>query len=801
MASHLLDSIRKRLGIEEGDEEPDTFDDMHYMVGNTTGLNIGQIPGPIDQRIGRMAQIGGETLEITLSNPATFQLDRPEMMNVIDRLDFEKITLHGDPNLGFTSAYATRTRGGAGFNIVHRYFNSYLEHMASFAWQARQQDRFDVDYVNMHASTDSIPSRDEIQATDKSLDPLGVRISDVKNDEIDDVKNVENIYEDKDYLELLFEFLILGDVNESAIPQLYSGFFVNHSGKFEDDWRQVRLEEVNDKFEELDEDGEEVSDDQWKVVVNTGNLQSDIIEKIIEEDIVPQNVAGPDEIRGLFNRRNGIQTGVAGIVREAENTNGVDSEELKEELRATITDLWRSSDKYEQKQSALVNVPNHINELDITQPAAEKIEEKARKTFAGREEMYQEDEYEQADGNPQLDLIQDLFDSRALNREVDKESKVFFHMMPAWMQAQPEGSAPRFIWDYIVGTNENKTDDIDLTDFEEYTQFIDDERQNELDVIAAVGCCYIWGHFTQRKNSFDSDTFIPTREKTQEGFELPNLEKEYYTWINWLAKFDLKVNIEAMYGSPGGLLRVWRPKDIAVLCHSIDITAQKEIEDYNGETDHLVKFTIDMEHTASFGVDPWAEMEKLRDNEKKIAKAAAKNKVSLDIDEDKPLAKVVKTYHLTKPGWEQQSGHRHGPFSRGDETLYQWLYRMVEAGFARNPDDKAIVMFEVGGEYREEMFVTRVALDMIQRGIKPKDLNPEDIPLEGEYESTDQALMARFFGLDKPQFNSEMTKIEDHAFDPLDNLLEAESFDHTYSGSGYIQGGGRPGEWMSEENQ
>jgi len=126
---------------------------------------------------------------------------------------------------------------------------------------------------------------------------------------------------------------------------------------------------------------------------------------------------------------------------------------------------------------------------------------------------------------------------------------------------------------------------------------------------------------------------------------------------------------------------------------------------------------------------------------------------------------------------------------------------LIDAGFCRNPDpdDPGIVMFEIGGEYREEMYVIRVALDMIERGIKPDELNPDEVPVDGEYESERQALMARFFGMDQSQFQAEFAKIEEHAFDPLENLLDAEGFDYTWSSSGAIQNDNRPQEWKQEE--
>jgi hypothetical protein len=125
---------------------------------------------------------------------------------------------------------------------------------------------------------------------------------------------------------------------------------------------------------------------------------------------------------------------------------------------------------------------------------------------------------------------------------------------------------------------------------------------------------------------------------------------------------------------------------------------------------------------------------------------------------------------------------------------------MVEQGFCRDPEDPGVVMFEIGGEYSEEMYVIRVALDMIQRGIRPDELDPTEVPLDGEFETPEQALMARFFGIDQGQFASEMTKIEEHAFDPLEGLLETKGFDFTFSGDYAIsQKGARPNEWKQEE--
>ena len=138
---------------------------------------------------------------------------------------------------------------------------------------------------------------------------------------------------------------------------------------------------------------------------------------------------------------------------------------------------------------------------------------------------------------------------------------------------------------------------------------------------------------------------------------------------------------------------------------------------------------------------------------------------------------------------------------RGDTVLYRYLYMMVEAGYCRNEGEgsEGIVMFEIGGEYAETLYTTRVAMDLIELGVEPDELDPVNIPDDGEYENRRQALIAKFFGLDESSTSMEWTKIEEHAFDPLQGLLEAEEFDHTYSGRAATDNGTRPAQWQNEQ--
>ncbi len=794
----LLDSLKQKFSKDQ--EEEKGFSDMNYLIGNTSGMDIGQdVPSPLDQRIGRMAQIGGEIMEVQITNPATFQIDRPELFNVINQLDLD-ITLHGDPNIGFAGAYATRSQGAAGYNIVHRYFHRYIDQLAAFKYEVQQRDDldFEVGYVNMHASNETIPPMEERLASDISVDPFGEQTIDIA-----DRGKQFNIFRNEEFMENMFDYWFLEVIEQPW--QYYRQVFSDKSEDFRREWRDAREEIADSHYT-----GDLVQDVEDKVgLIQTAQqvdqgVETTFLDYCGEAEFSPftidqQTVRGGSRTitistladlqdigrRGLFSQIRMLSRDLHRI-----RSGNVESEEITQnagKIEAALNDvidrLWGMNGhdtdlSVEAKESALTRNYD-IERSQIFEQAEDKAEDAAREAFAHE------------DWDVRREILENLASGRPRD-EFLKESAIFLRIMPAWMQTadasygekHPGWDAPKFIWEAIV--------DDTFDGYEEYQEYLNESRENVLNVLAAVGCCYIWGHFTQNPNKFTQDAF-----KTN-GFEPPELkdgDEGIYTWVEWMNKFELKINLEAMFGDPGQLRRVWRPKDIAVACRAINKTAEKQSEDWAEEyKGAIAKFTIDMEHTSSYGVDPFREIETLIEQEKEMAKEG-----KTGANPEKPLADIIKTYHLTKPGWEQQSGHRHGPFARGDATLYKWLYRLVENGFARNPEEKGIVMFEVGGEYREEMYVIRVAMDMIQRGITPDDLDPDRVPLEGNYENVEQELLGRFFGMDRPNFNREWAKIEEHAFDPLKGLLETTEFDHTWSSRAAIERDNRPAEWKEEE--
>lgn len=419
----------------------------------------------------------------------------------------------------------------------------------------------------------------------------------------------------------------------------------------------------------------------------------------------------------------------------------------------------------------------------------------ASKVFAGDEDFFNERKNKSQD---QLhgDLLKRVLESQNFERLLRMESVIFYEILPAWManadtEREIEGDkvhkayeAPEFIWEVIVEQNWD-------FDFEEdYFEMLENNKDFQRDVAAASAAVYVWGHFTQRNSDFQMD-----------GNSHIEADYDSCTWVEWMNRYGIGVNMETMQGSPQQEFKLWKPKHIVAMCHAINLTARKQLESVNDELyGSPVKFTIDMEHTSSFGVDPWREMEELIEQEEKLAELKEEKDWNIRVDGDKPLSEMVRMYHLTKPGQEtsQGTGHLHGPFRFGDKQLYTWLHDMVQNGFTQT-DERASVMYEIGGDQTGTVQKAKLSMNMIELGISPDDLDPSRIDPGENYDSKEEALIARFFEMDRPSYNREWAKIEQHAFDPLEGLLEASQFDYTWTSTASLKHDNNPRDYGPEE--
>ena len=852
--NYLMKKLKEKFESEDNEINPQ---ELNYKVGNTSGLDIGQVPAELARRIGELAQRGGGEMEIQVENPSTYHIDRADLYSTIQDLGLD-VSFHADPNVGFTSAY--KTGQGRGFDVTHSYFTNYLQEFASF--KKEKEERTDLDFrigrINPHISTDEEPPLQERMAQDVGLDPFGFPISEY-NDEFRKMRDQsgKNMFRNRDFLENFYKAFILSEVDDEY--QIY-GLFQRFSPKFRKAWRLAQADAANEFWNNL----EDISATEGKdELLEKGAMMQSVsmqdqgtgvewtkikqkekfeLDEGFSLDTVPQQVDIPSEIKNLSDlgsliplelRRIGTaihsiknQSLVGGIrefletkLESAENSDE-DSDDQIEQIKNDLNSLpseesFRTEvlDKLEKAMDELwegngndflisVNTKLGVLEsrLDIQQTQIleraqddEGLEGKAIELVRGDPNYFEAEGAEtKTPEQKHQDLLKQLINS--FEQALWMESNIFHKIIPAWMcvsdnEVTEDGDVvhegwegPEFIWKTLI---ERKYDDVNFGD--EFIERLESDEAFRKDISAASAAVVIWSHFTQIESGFEMD-----------GNQYMDEDYDDYTWIEWMNRHGIGVNFEAMNGSANSHFKLWRPKDMVTACRAVNITARNEIDEIHEDLyDCPLKFTIDMEHTASFGVDPWRQMEKLVEQEKWLAE---NNEYGVPVDADRPLAQMVRMYHLTKPGHEssQGTGHIHGPFRWGDTQLYTWLHDMVQNGFTQS-DERASVMYEVGGEMSGTVQKAKLSMNMIELGIEPEDLDPARVNPGSEYRDEEEALIARFFGMDRPSFNREWAKIENHAFDPLEGLLEATEFDHTWTSTAAIKNDVRPQQFQGEE--
>jgi len=881
----LLDRLRDSFG--EDAEEVD-FGDMNYKVGNTSGMDVtAQIPSEIAERVGQLAQRSGGEMEIQIENPSSFFVDRENLYSVVNGLDID-ISIHSDPNVGYTSPY--QVGEGGGFDGTHNYFTKYLESFTSFKLEAEAREdlkfgkegSLKIGRINPHISVSPLPQIEQERAQGVGLDPFGYTISDLKEENFNErTESSENIYKNPEFLRRFYRLFILNELGDDEyryFDRLYSTF----SNKFDREWRKRQNKILNEIYENRTGSNGSSRIEEKIDIVSTASIRENVttrwLEILSDEDLAgfeplenPMPGHGSENIETLGDLNEFISS-LSQRYRfsqlrtlpeiyyyiKNENPSQLVTQQLRDDFERAIDDdfreglkervekalpqaldkLWFEEAEDDDLKISRVSVQSKlqavVRELEIPET---RVPEKAFEVygdelrsiiedmFAGEDlDLFEErgEDSEEEKRRRHRKFIQSF--SRQFEQQMWQESNLFYRIIPAWLSVAHKSFAghkgwqgPKFLWEILVrrkwGDKENV--DLDLTnpqsengdDTKRYFDLLEESRECQMDVAAAVAGTYMWSMFTQVEGRFEMDA------------ENSYFDSNYgnYTWIEWMNKYGIGVNMETMAGNPRQFFKLWRPIHAVAACRAINITARNTLksegelggrEEMAPELDECpVKFTIDMEHVSSFGVDPIKEMRLMRDQEKELLE----NPIEIDGEEiytpgdpEKHLAKMLRMYHLTKPGHETSGGvgHTHGPVRKGNKELYSWLFDMVKWGFTRTGEDgeRASVMYEVGGEQVGTVYQAKLAMDLIELGVSPEELDPNAVDPGEEPESEREALIARFYGIERSSYNREWAKIEEHAFDPLKGLLEAEEFDFTYSGNAAIeQGGNRPNEWKEEE--
>lgn len=886
----LLDSLKEKFS-DSGDSGSEGFPDMNYMIGNSSAMDVGEVPTPLDQRIGYAAQVGGSVMELQITNPSTFTLERDKMISTIDQLGID-VALHSDMNAGYASAQKSGQGESYGYETVEDYFTEYIQELAAFKKEVERRGGqngplFNIGRINPHIATTPLPPLDERMETDVGVDPFGFTINEYdENARKQRNHRKQNIYKNPDFLKNLYYTLVL---EMSNYPFQNYQTFGSYSEKFDEAWREAQHESAERIFETEASDLEDKlgavlvarNNDQgigtnWRefladwgdidVHIYTPNLDTNgeykgpqkeeqlSLNQVLEmsgergprlrtlDDLVFDIKRGNIDYENFFQIPRSVgdrlnDNEVQQFVQDVQDEINI-SETVVSQLDEALLEFWKARDdeeeRYMTQEAKWAGLQSHleVQQIRLLEKAydigrEDDIEEMAATIFSGEDlSLFDGEDVDEREAMHE-DLLERLLQGQQFQREMWKESTIFYQVIPAWMAASSNDDhefhkgweAPEFIWEALVKRWEDRDDldinvEIDLTsprngvydkdgdDTYHFFDLLENYQDFQYDVAAAVGACYAWAHFTQRKSQFD----LKGRDFGLDSDEAGEVRNKGWTWVEWMNRFGIGVNLETMAGSPQQKFKVWRPKDISVAAHAINMTARNQLEkkgDLGGlseihpELDGCpAKFTIDMEHVASLGATPWNEMELFIEQEKELAG----DWPELEIDLDKPIAKILRQYHLMDPGVEGQRGTHHGAFKRGNTLIYEWLYNLAKEGFARNENEPATILFELAEHKGESSYMMRLSMDLIELGVTPEELDPGNVSPGDEPESREEALIARFFGIDRSSYDREWAKIEEHAFDPLEGLLQTEEFDNTSTGSGAIdQAGNRPMEWKSEE--
>ena len=277
----------------------------------------------------------------------------------------------------------------------------------------------------------------------------------------------------------------------------------------------------------------------------------------------------------------------------------------------------------------------------------------------------------------------------------------------------------------------------------------ENDREYKEFFFAAVGAKYLEGHL---KKAFEwlYNEFIPK--------ELPRMVKDPKEREE-LAKIakDIIIGLEnpdARETAHGGLYFLFRYKQIYAAVKTIRETLKTD----------KVMMVVDHEHTATHGVDSLLESRS-------------------DILPKPDFGKLTIACHANHPNPLQP----HAPLELGDVVLYELLYNLKVTGFGA--DQTGYLVFERGGG--QDPFVHSIdTLRLMTQFLETKPPTPVNkLPLE-------------FFGmkgLTGGDVQRQMQIVQDHAWEPMKDLLEIPEEEWTMLSQTAIKKGKKPEIWKKGE--
>ena len=798
---------------------------LNYQIAVSSGLNVTQeIPDEAYKRAAWASNQGASFIELSLGGPAQIFNEWDNLLSMSRQLGLS-YDCHFPVQIPFDYANPNRgRREQMGFFKSHEFMYEFIDAWGEFKEDLEEQKDVNgrqqkVYGINAHLVKSNIPEVEERMASDVSVDPFGDPMKESKLWNIPEVRagffrhylwddleenfdtlqsiasNIEGFSDfNIKFREILIDHMagrtdlnstkyiskkMLKELSKLGDPEFMRDnlkyIIKKHSDAVNISRREViqyiRSEHVNrngeptergrDLMDYLEKRSPERTfrkkmnnDEQLEFVRMRMERNGEMLRQSAIRNIAGVSIDIPEKIEDLKDHREGASI--------AQNIPRFDPEKYKNSrwIEFVPKSIWKRG----RKQKKLLKQENYQEEMDkITEILKEELKESIT------EEVLRTDGY---DGPRKHKLEEGISWGEAIFRDIinfrggyyedqlNRESVIFWYILPWWM-AFTERKQVNYIWDEITELKSSSYSSNDLEKFQEDLEELRDSGKYDRIVAAGAGA-YVWGHFTQYMGRGE--------------------EKKL---VELLDEKDLTLDWESHNAGAEGEGKIWKPHDIIKVCEAINNTPT------DGKTHEVMHCTIDSEHLAINGVDPlWV----INGNEER-------NIRGMDSDDGYMITKQ----HITHPAMSEQQ-HHHQPIRRGDVLVYRHIHSLVEKGFLKRDDRPGILMYELGAEKAESIFMLRLMLNMLEMGIEPEDLKSENLDKIWERaESSEEEVslkdyvILKFFGLTEEEWHHEWQEIFEHALDPLSGLLEMEKPEHTWSGRAALERDNRPEDWQGEQ--
>ena len=828
--------------------------DLNYHIAVSSGLPVSQeIPSEIYKRAAWASNQGASFVELYLGGPAQIYNDWDNLLSISKQLGLS-FDAHFPLQTPFDYANPNRgQREQMGFFRSHEFMYEFIEAWGEFKKAIESQrdvngNQQAVYGINAHLVKSRVPELRERMSSDVSVDVFGDPMTESRyfkkpqtrvgffldylweeelKDNFDMLQNIASDIEGfTDYREIFRTEIVNYMVEEGYITEkIMSDLSRLNDPEYLKD-NMVKLLEDSDSREAVDISERELRQwmkeydqekDEYRFHDNIGPLSTDLKDewkdKLDNKD--PEMIFWKDlrdneqeDFAEFKHRQQGgiiIQSAVrniAGIDRDLPKIDANDKDDLKEALIGDRdgSSIAQSIPRFDPKKhlnarwseyipKSLWDISNKLTDVSDYHKAMDQITHNVKKNLKKTivQKLKEKDKYEGPRQKEEEDrsvgemMMRDILNFRGgyFRDQLNRESVIFWYILPWWMPFCGREQVKN-IWNHINQDLKSSDydingEDFDINELKRYMEDLQRKRNDNFDrgdneerkdhkyseIVAAGAGAYVWGHFTK---------FIGRGQNK--------------TLVEKLAEKNLTLDWEAHNTGNEGENKIWKPYDIIKVCEAINNTK------IMGNTYEVMHCTIDAEHLAINGVDPlWV----IDGNEERNHRGMEKND-----------GYMITKQHITHPALSEQQ-HHHQPIRRGDTYIYRQIYSLVEKGFCRRSDRPGIILYELGEEKAESVFMLRLMLNMIEMGIEPGDLEGENANRVWQKLETDEDLTLReytilkFFGLTEEEWHHEWQEIFEHALDPLSGLLETTQPDHTWLGSAALERENQPDEWKKEE--